>query len=168
MRKKASQGAIYGFAPDVPIGGSHDALRMHTSLWQFTRHYLEMIVAMIAGMVVLGIPGEGVLRLLGSSTSELKADAPALVFLGMALTMTIPMVAWMRYRGHSWRPCWEMSASMFLPTFAVIAVMATGLNDDFGTLMTLEHVAMLPAMLVAMLLRYEEYAGHHHHAHATA
>ncbi len=43
--------------------------------------------------------------------------------------------------------------------------MATGLNDDFGALMMLEHAAMLPAMLVAMLLRYEEYAGHHHPHH---
>ncbi len=141
---------------------------MNTSVWQFTRHYLEMLAAMVVGMVVLGIPAEGALRLLGSSTSELKTDAPALVFLGMALTMTIPMVALMRRRVHAWRPCWEMSASMFLPTFAVIALLATGVSDDFGTLMTLEHVAMLPAMLVAMLLRYDEYAGHHHHHHAVA
>ncbi len=142
---------------------------MNTSIWQFTRHYLEMVAAMLVGMVVLGIPGEGLLRLLGTSTAELKTDAPSLVFLGMALTMTIPMVAWMRYRGHAWRPCWEMSASMILPTFGVIALMATGLNDDFGTLMTLEHVVMLPAMLVVMLLRYEEYAGcGHHHAEAMA
>ncbi len=139
--------------------------RMNTSTWQFTRHYLEMLAAMIVGMVVLGIPAEGILQLLGTSTSELKIDAPAVIFLGMALIMTIPMVALMRHRRHSWRPCWEMAASMFLPTFAVIAVMATGLNDDFGALMMLEHAAMLPAMLVAMLLRYEEYAGHHHPHH---
>jgi hypothetical protein len=36
-------------------------------------------------------------------------------------------------------------------------------------LMTIEHVAMLPAMLVAMLLRYDEYAGCGHSAqHVTA
>ncbi len=141
---------------------------MDTSLWQFTRHYLEMLVAMFAGMVILGVPAEGALRLIGSSTSALKADAPAVVFLGMALIMTIPMVALMRYRGHAWRPCWEMSASMFLPTFAVIAALWAGIEDDFGLLMMVEHVAMLPAMLVAMLLRYDEYAGHHHHHHAVA
>ena len=143
---------------------------MDTSLWQFTRHYLEMLAAMFAGMIVLGVPAEGALRLLGSSTSALKADAPAVVFLGMALVMTIPMVALMRFRGHAWRPCWEMSASMFLPTFAVIAVMWTGIDDDFGRLMMIEHAAMLPAMLVAMLLRYDEYAGcgHHHRGRAVA
>ena len=32
----------------------------------------------------------------------------------MAATMTIPMVAWMRYRGHRWQPALEMAASMNL------------------------------------------------------
>ena len=113
---------------------------------------------MIAGMIVLGIPAEGALHLIGSSSSDLQNDAPATALLGMATMMTIPMVAVMRYRGHAWRPCWEMSASMFIPTFGVIAALATGISDDFMGLMMIEHVAMLPAMLIAMLLRYDEYA----------
>ena len=140
---------------------------MNPRTWHFIRHYLEMIAAMFAGMIVLGIPAEGALHLLGSSTSELRDDAPALVFLGMALTMTIPMVWLMRRHGHAWRPCWEMAASMFLPTFGVIAAMGTGISDDFMALMTIEHAVMLPAMLVAMLLRFDEYAGHRH-VEATA
>lgn len=142
---------------------------MRNTTWHFIRHYLEMIAAMFAGMVILGIPAEGALHLFGSSTAQLKSEAPAVVFLGMALIMTIPMVWLMRYRGHPWRPCWEMSASMFLPTFAVIGAMWSGINDDFGTLMVTEHAAMLPAMLVAMALRYEEYAGcGHEHAEVIA
>jgi hypothetical protein len=135
----------------------------------FIRHYVEMVVAMFLGMVVLGIPGEGALHAVGTSTSALRTDAPAVVFLGMALTMTVPMVAWMRYRGHGWRPCWEMAASMFVPTFAVIGLMAGGIVDDFMTLMSIEHVAMFPSMLVAMLARPGEYTGGahgHHGAHA--
>ena len=130
----------------------------------FIRHYVEMIVAMFLGMIILGVPGELALQALGSSTSDLRTDAPALVFLGMAVTMTVPMVAWMRYRGHGWRPSNEMAASMFVPTFAVIALMATGVLDDFGSLMMIEHIAMFPAMLIAMLLRVDEYTGHHAHA----
>lgn len=131
----------------------------------FIRHYIEMVVAMFAGMLVLGVPAEGVLRALGTSTSELSVDAPASVLLAMAVAMTLPMVAWMRHRGHAWQPSMEMAASMFLPTFAIIALMWAGVLTDFGTLMTLEHVVMLPAMLVAMLLRSGEYAaGHAHHA----
>jgi hypothetical protein len=42
--------------------------------------------------------------------------------LTMALTMTVPMVASMRYRGHAWRPNIEMAASMLIPTFAVMCV----------------------------------------------
>jgi hypothetical protein len=142
---------------------------MSTSTRHFIRHYLEMIAAMIAGMVVLGIPAEGALHLIGSSSSDLRDDAPAIALLGMATMMTVPMVAVMRYRGHAWRPCWEMSASMFIPTFGVIAVLGTGISDDFGALMMIEHAAMLPAMLLAMLLRYDEYAGcGHTPRHATA
>ena len=131
---------------------------MSTSTRHFIRHYLEMIAAMIAGMVVIGIPAEGALRLIGSSSADLQDHAPAIALLGMATMMTIPMVALMRYRGHAWRPCWEMSASMFIPTFGVIAALATGISDDFMGLMTIEHAAMLPAMLIAMLLRYDDYA----------
>jgi hypothetical protein len=43
---------------------------MCTSTRHFIRHYLEMIAAMIAGMVVLGIPAEGALHLIGSSTPQ--------------------------------------------------------------------------------------------------
>ena len=128
----------------------------------FIRHYIEMVVVMFAGMIVLGLPGEAGLHAIGSGTSALKADAPALVFLGMAFTMTAPMVAWMRFRGHRWQPTLEMAASMVIPTLAAIALLAADLAG-FGALMGLEHVAMLLGMLVAMLLRVDEYAGHHHH-----
>jgi hypothetical protein len=132
----------------------------------FIRHYVEMVVVMFAGMLVLGLPGEGALHAIGSSTSELRETAPATVFLGMAFTMTVPMVAWMRYRGHRWQPTLEMAASMIIPTLAAIALLGAG-AATFGTLMRLEHVAMLLGMLVAMLLRVDEYAGHAHHAIAA-
>jgi len=129
----------------------------------FARHYAEMVVAMLIGMVVLGVPAEAALRAMGTGSSHLRDDAPAVALLGMAVVMTVPMVAWMRHRGHGWRPSAEMAASMFLPTFAVIALMGSGVISDFMTLMSLEHVVMLPSMLVAMLLRREEYAHHAHH-----
>jgi hypothetical protein len=139
---------------------------MKNSAWKFTRHYLEMVAAMFAGMIVLGIPGEGILRLIGSSTDEIRDTAPELVFLGMALTMTIPMVGLMRRMGHAWRPCWEMAASMILPSVGAIVLLWAGVGD-FDTLMIYEHPVMLVAMLVAMLLRYDEYAGCGHRHQAT-
>jgi hypothetical protein len=128
----------------------------------FIRHYIEMVAAMFIGMVVLGVPAEGALRAMGTGSSQLETDAPAVLLLGMAFIMTAPMVGWMHYRGHGWRPNAEMAASMFLPTFGVIGVMASGMVEDFMTLMTIEHVVMLPSMLVAMLIRGEEYSGHVH------
>ena len=136
---------------------------MSHSTRHFIRHYIEMVVVMFAGMIVLGIPGEAGLKAIGSGTAQLRDNAPALVFLGMAATMTIPMVAWMRFRGHTWQPCLEMAASMIIPTLVAIALLATG-AARFGTLMGLEHIAMLLGMLIAMLLRPSEYTAHGHGA----
>jgi hypothetical protein len=47
----------------------------------------------------------------------------------------------------------------------VLALLWSGLIGDLGTLLVIEHVAMLPSMLVAMLLRRDEYTGAtHRHA----
>ena len=133
---------------------------MSSSVKHFLRHYGEMVLAMFLGMAVLGLPADWALRSVG-------ADSDAFMFLGMATTMTVPMVGWMLYRGHGWRANAEMSASMFVPTFAVIGVLSAGLLTDIGMLMVIEHVAMLLAMAGVMLLRPDEYI-HHHHAQVTA
>ena len=131
----------------------------------FVRHYVEMVVAMFAGMGVLMLPTGWVLSALGTSWSALHHEAPALMLLVMAVTMTVPMVGWMRYRGHGWQANAEMSASMFLPAFGVAGLLWSGLVADVGALLVIEHVAMLLSMLVAMLLRPAEYTHHAHGAH---
>jgi hypothetical protein len=124
----------------------------------FARHYVEMVVVMVGGMVVLGAPAGWLMGAFGTSWSQLS---PAMMVLVMAVTMTAPMVAWMRFRGHAWRPTAEMAASMVLPAFAAMALAWTVVTA-VGTLMVVEHAAMLAAMLVAMLLRRDEYMGAHH------
>jgi hypothetical protein len=138
---------------------------MSSSTRHFIRHYMEMVVAMFLGMAVLGVPAGWALGAVGSSWSELNSDAPALMLLGMAATMTVPMVAWMRYRGHGWRANTEMSASMVLPTLAAIGLLVAGVMTDIGALLVVEHVAMLLGMLSVMLLRPDEYSRHHADAH---
>ena len=140
--------------------------RPSSSTRHFIRHYVEMVVAMFLGMVVLGVPAGWALGAVGSSWSELNSDAPALMLLGMAVTMTVPMVAWMRHRGHGWRANTEMAASMLLPTLAAVGLLGAGLVEDSGTLLVVEHVAMLLGMLAAMLLRLDEYTHQHADAHA--
>ena len=77
----------------------------------FARHYVEMVIVMFAGMAVLGMPAglgdDGI----GTSWDELVRRAGAM-FSGMAVTMVVPMVGWMRFRGHGWRANGEMSLSM--------------------------------------------------------
>ena len=135
---------------------------MSASAKHFIRHYIEMLVAMFLGMAVLGLPTEWALGAFGSSWSDLHHNAPALMLLLMAFIMTVPMVGWMAYRGHGWRPNAEMAASMFLPTFGVMGLLWSGVVTDAMALMTIEHIVMLPSMLVAMLLRRDEYSGHCH------
>ena len=132
---------------------------------QFIRHYVEMVIAMFVGMGVLYMPVELALNAFGSSWSELS---DALMFLGMAATMTAPMIGWMIYRGHGARANAEMAAAMFLPTFAVIGLLWADVLTDHGALLTIEHVAMLAAMLGAMALRPAEYMHHHHRAAVSA
>ena len=124
------------------------------------RHYAEMIVAMFLGMAVLGLAARVALGAMGIDWAGVIDDAPALMFLGMATTMTLPMVGWMLYRGHGWRANTEMSASMFVPTFAVVGALWADLVTDLGMLMIVEHIAMLAAMAAVMLLRPAEYARH--------
>jgi transketolase len=133
---------------------------------RFLRHYAEMVAAMFLGMAVLSLPAEWAMNVFGTGWSEI---GDAAMFLLMATTMTIPMVGWMAYRGHGWRPNAEMAASMYLPAFAVAGLTSAGIGDT-GGLMVLEHVAMLLSMLGAMLLRPAEYTSHagHGHRHAEA
>ena len=127
---------------------------------RFARHYLEMVIAMFAGMLVLGLPAAGALELVASSLSELEETAPAVYLLAMGIAMTVPMVAWMRYRGHGWRPASEMAGAMVVPTVAVIVLLAAGISD-FGAAMMIEHVAMFPAMLAVMLARWDAFSAPH-------
>jgi len=112
-------------------------------------HYAEMVVAMLLGMLVLGLP-----------LAMLLAEGPEIELITMASTMTVPMVAWMRHRGHGWQPAWEMSAAMFVPTFVALGLLWGGLVEGTHTLMMIQHTAMFPLMLLAMLLRPSEYTGH--------
>jgi hypothetical protein len=123
-----------------------------------------MLVGMFLGMAVLMLPADAAMVALGASSGDVYGDAPAVMLIAMTRAMTVPMVAWMRYRGHSWRPSMEMAASMVVPTLALLALLWTGLMTDSATLMAVLHAVMLPSMLVVMLLRRDEYTGHHAHA----
>jgi len=124
--------------------------------WHFTRHLLEMVLAMGAGMVVLGVA----LGVLG----EPPGYANLLLRYGlMGAFMSAPMMAWMRYRGHQWSDGLEMTVAMLAPILALVlpvelgvARYVPGLSE--GSLMMLSHVAMIAGMVVLMIYRFERYA----------
>ena len=112
-------------------------------VWNFTRHFLEMCIAMcvgggalnvlvfVVGPVQLGYP-------------DLHMVAPELALLLIACLYTLPMASWMRFRGMAWRPIVEM----------------------FGATVVFALVLMLPGvapacvlMLPVMLLRLDMYTG---------
>lgn len=116
----------------------------------FIVHYLQMLVAMLAGMA-LYTP----LSMLVGDTARIEVDA-----LLMATAMTAGMAAWMAWRRHAWPGIAEMGLAMYL-AFAVLfppywlgAISAQGLS-------ILGHVLMLPVMALAMLHRREDYLGTH-------
>jgi flagellar biosynthetic protein FliP len=114
----------------------------------FVRHYLEMVVAMLVGMAVLG----GLEALVWPALTA-RADVGVMV---MATNMSIGMGAWMRFRGHSWRGTAEMSASMYAPFAVLLVPYWTGTITEHD-LMGWGHVLMLPAMALVMVLRPAEY-----------
>ncbi|MEU6035563.1 hypothetical protein ABZ801_09130 [Actinomadura sp. NPDC047616] len=120
----------------------------------FVRHYLEMVVAMLAGMVVLGAVVRGVLAPTGVEYS--MTTQPELVTLEMAFDMSAGMVLWMRRRGHGWASTLEMCGAMFAPAVVLIPLLWLDVVDA-GTMMMLEHVAMFVLMLLVMLRRRGEY-----------
>ncbi len=129
----------------------------------FLRHYVEMVLAMAAGMPIFGILLVSPLDPLGYR--ETLQEHPYVRELIMLVFMSIPMVGLMAYRGHSARLTFEMLLGMWVPAVAVVALTASALVPvlrPHTTMTVASHLVMLPGMFAAMWLRRSEYSGHHH------
>lgn len=152
-----------GGAPELAGTGKGGRVRGRVvSGWRFTRHLLEMVVAMILGMGVFGLS----LAVMG----EPPGYANLLVRYGvMGAFMAAPMVAWMLYRGHSWRDGGEMTAAMLVAMLAPVALVELGVavpGLSEASLMMLSHVAMIAGMVALMVYRWDRYA-HGSHGHCV-
>ena len=145
------QATIKRGAPDSSTAG-------RTGKYRFLRHFGEMLLVMFAGMALLGGLGQVVFAAVGSSVADMSGSARVLL---MGFDMTVPMVAWMSFRGHDRRRTAEMAASMVFPSLVAAALASAGVLGAHGAL-GLQHAVMIPAMLGVMLWRYDHYA----HAHA--
>jgi hypothetical protein len=141
-----------------PEAGVRARSRLATG-WRFVRHLLEMVVAMMIGMGLFGLA----LALVGESPGY----ANLLVRYGaMGAFMAAPMVAWMRYRGHSWTDGMEMTAAMLVPMFSLVLPVELGVAGlSEHSLMVLAHVAMIGGMAALMLFRPDRYANGAHGQH---
>jgi hypothetical protein len=135
------------------VSGSERGKRLK----RFLRHVIEMTVAMMLGMAVLGMTFRAIhLAVFGTGFDAAWHEHTELAVF--AMTFTLPMVALMRYRGHGWERCGEMAAAMFGLAFALLVPFWLGaLSAD--AVLPLEMALMLPAMIAVMGLRFDEYAG---------
>jgi hypothetical protein len=112
----------------------------------FWRHFLEMLAAMAVGMFATGAV---FLSIVGLKTwDEVTVQYPTQALLAMAAGMTIPMVAWMLYRGMGRRNAYEMAAAMVLPVlpFLCLVWFHVGKGAQCGGYCAVTIVAMLALM----------------------
>ena len=123
----------------------------------FFRHFGEMFLAMMVGMMGFAALDAVIFAAAGTSIPDVKDSAPVVWGLLMALNMTAGMTLWMRHRGHSWAMCAEMAGAMFVP--AVLAIVLFWCAVIHGeAIARVEMTAMLPAMIAVMLFRRTEYS----------
>jgi hypothetical protein len=113
------------------------------------RHFVEMLVAMLVGMMALG-----------PLWPDLATDRVEVHALVMATDMTIGMTALMLWRRHSAVAVVEMALAMYLPFVLLFPALWAGWLSG-GAVFLAGHVLMLPAMVLAMLRRPAEYAACH-------
>jgi hypothetical protein len=123
----------------------------------FARHFGEMVLAMCLGMGVFVGLAMLAFGAIGAGYSDLPGGVRVML---MGVYMTLPMVAWMAYRGHSAGRNAEMATSMMLPTAAAAALAWAGTLET-GAALGVQHAVMVPAMLGVMLWRYDEYSRPH-------
>ena len=130
------------------------AVRRKLRISSFWQHFLEMFAAMMIGMmagkpVFLAITGL-------SSTDQAGRLYPWQSVLAMALSMTVPMVAWMLFRGHGRRNSAEMAAAMLVP--AIPFIILAGLGVISGTACRAYMPLSIVAMIGLMVYRWDMYS----------
>jgi hypothetical protein len=127
--------------------------RRRPALRRLVGHYLEIVVAAVAGMVVLGSVESMLLNPIGWAEVVARFEAATVV---MATNMAIAAAAWMRWRGHDWAAIAELAVAMYAPFLVLFPPLWLGVLSASG-LMVLGHLLMLLAIAAAMSRRPDEY-----------
>ena len=140
--------------------------------WNFTRHFLEMCIAMCVGGGALN----ALVFVVGPAQlgyPDLRTTAPELALLLIACLYTLPMAGWMRFRGMAWRPTLEMAGVTIALAVVLIALAALDVlsSDDLRRWALMfcgpACVLMLPVMLLRLGM-YTGRTGEHTHRRAAA
>jgi hypothetical protein len=122
---------------------------------RFGLHFVEMVVAMAVGMAIFApfkaaLVDQGYTTLLDRTSFEYQA--------WMNVFMLVPMILWMRVRGHAWHHGIEMGVAMVAPVAIVLIACSLGIEQTFPWFTTsLTGMAMFLGMLGYMLYRREMY-----------
>lgn len=142
----------------LPRHGIRDrVLRAGRFIW----HLLEMLVAMQVGMSLFHLL-LGLLRIFSRVTAW--ESGTMLHAIAMTVFMTVPMVAWMIFRGHGWRHSAEMVIAMIAPMALIGLLCQLGVDEYLPWLAGLSFPAMLLGMIAAMLYRRDHYTRAKSHA----
>ena len=142
--------------------------------WNFARHFLEMCISMCAGGAILALVLLGIPARMGAP--DLREQFPELGLILIAVLLTLPMAAWMRFRGMEWRPIVEMSVVPIGLAILLIGLTWFGVASEsalqmsFGSFCGISCIGMFVVMLFRLDL-YTGRTGHHmapgaHAAHA--
>jgi hypothetical protein len=110
---------------------------------------LAMMVGMFAGAAVF-------VSALGITVEEAIRDHSVSFVIVMAFSMTVPMVAWMHYRGHTWGRSLEMGAAMVVPAIPLICL---SVADVVGPICGPYCLLSVLAMVGVMVYRRSDYSG---------
>jgi ABC-type branched-subunit amino acid transport system permease subunit len=131
---------------------------------RFARHFLEMVVAMVVGMAMLGMATR---LLLGQVGQASLLDHTEVAVAIMTVNMSVGMAVLMRFRGHDWVHIAEMSAAMAATFLVLLVPFWLGVMSG-AAVTTLGHVLMLPSMLLVMLRRRDVYGRDHRRLHQAS
>jgi glucose-6-phosphate-specific signal transduction histidine kinase len=132
------------------------------STWTFIRHLLEMCLAMCIGGIPLII-----LFFVGAAKigyPDLFQQSPTLSVLVVSFILSLPMVAWMRFRGHDWRSTLEMASTTIVLGVLLVTLSWLGILPESSLFELLTRFAC-PVMLIPMFFRLDLYTGRSGHCH---
>jgi hypothetical protein len=136
----------------LPMKGEMRSVAANVS--RFLLQFMELQIAMGLGALLcflLGrlIPGSSIVATVYYPGSYLYAT-------GDVLFLTVPVVAWMIFRGHEWRHSLGMAVAMLGPVAAIALVGELAGYAYLPWLITAGYPAMSLGMLVYMLFRCQE------------